>query len=103
LFVFLLGNIKASGMSLNQQGYSAKDAVSASWLHESGITGSGSWNFGSYMREDIVEIYGSTGKITFSVFENVPLLLTNNETKLIIEHPENIQLHHVQRCTKLNL
>jgi hypothetical protein len=27
------------------------------------------------MREDIVEIYGSTGKITFSVFENVPLLL----------------------------
>jgi hypothetical protein len=42
LFV-LLGNIKeASGMSLNQQDlYSAKDAVSASWLHESGITGSG--------------------------------------------------------------
>jgi hypothetical protein len=33
---------EASGMSLNQQGlYSAKDAVSASWLHESGITGSG--------------------------------------------------------------
>jgi len=101
LFVFLLGNIKeASGMSLNQQGlYSAKDAVSASWLHESGITGSGSWNFGSYVREDIVEIYGSTGKITFSVFENVPLLLTNveGETKLIIEHPENIQLYHVQQ------
>jgi predicted dehydrogenase len=104
LFVFLLGNIKeASGMSLNQQDlYSAKDAVTASWLHESGITGSGSWNFGSYMREDIVEIYGSTGKITFSVFENVPLLLTNNEgeTKLIIEHPENIQLHHVQQMHK---
>jgi hypothetical protein len=54
------------------------------------------------MREDIVEIYGSTGKITFSVFENVPLLLTNNEgeTKLIIEHPENIQLHHVQQMHK---
>jgi hypothetical protein len=60
-------------VSLNQQGlYSAKDAVSASWLHESGITGSGGWNFGSYMREDIVEIYGSKGKITFSVFENDP-------------------------------
>ena len=101
LFVFLLGNIKeASGVSLNQQGlYSAKDAVSASWLHESGITGSGSWNFGSYMREDLVEIYGSKGKITFSVFENVPILLTNDEgeTKLIIEHPENIQLYHVQQ------
>jgi 1,5-anhydro-D-fructose reductase (1,5-anhydro-D-mannitol-forming) len=44
LIVFLLGNIKeVSGMSLNQQGlYSAKDAVSATWLHDSGITGSGS-------------------------------------------------------------
>lgn len=57
LIVFLLGNIKeVSGTSINQQGmYSAKDAVSASWLHESGITDSGSWNFGPYMREDIVE------------------------------------------------
>jgi 1,5-anhydro-D-fructose reductase (1,5-anhydro-D-mannitol-forming) len=101
LFTFLLGDIKeASGISLNQQGlYSAKDAVSASWLHESGITGSGSWNFGSYTREDLVEIYGSKGKITFSVFENEPLLLRNDEgeTRLFIEHPENIQLHHVQQ------
>lgn len=101
LFIFLLGDIKeASGISLNQQGlYSAKDAVSASWLHESGVTGSGSWNFGSYLREDTVEIYGSKGKITFSVFENEPLLLKNGqgETKLYIEHPENIQLYHVQQ------
>ncbi|MGO4818388.1 Gfo/Idh/MocA family protein [Flavobacterium sp. W22_SRS_FP1] len=106
LFTFLLGDIKeASGISLNQQGlYSAKDAVSASWLHESGITGSGSWNFGSYTREDLVEIYGSKGKITFSVFENEPLLLRNDEgeTRLFIEHPENIQLHHVQKmCESL--
>jgi hypothetical protein len=56
-------------------------------LAESRITGSGSWNFGSYMGEDIVEIYGSKGKITFSVFENDPLLLNDEgETKLIIEH-----------------
>ena len=101
LFVFLLGNIKeVSGTSINQQGlYSAKDAVTASWVHESGITGSGSWNFGCYMREDTVEIYGSRGKIIFSVFENEPLLLTNEqgEIKLDIEHPENIQLYHVQQ------
>lgn len=101
LFTFLLGNIKnASGISLNQQGlYSAKDTVSASWVHESGITGSGSWNFGCFMREDSVEIYGSKGKITFSVFENEPLVLTTEqgEIKLHIEHPENIQLYHVQK------
>lgn len=101
LFVFLLGNIKeVSGISLNQQGlYTAKDSVSASWTHDTGITGSGSWNFGSYTREDTVEIYGSKGKITFSVFENEPLVLTNDQgkTKLHIEHPENIQLYHVQK------
>ena len=100
LFIYLLGNIKdVNGISTNQQGlYSAKDAVSACWLHESGITGTGSWNFGSSMREDKVEIYGSKGKITFSVFENDPLILTNDiEQKIInIEHPENIQLYHVQ-------
>jgi hypothetical protein len=37
-----------------------------------GITGSGSWNFGSYMREDIVKYTVVKEKITFSVFENDP-------------------------------
>ena len=101
LFIHLLGKIKeVSGISLNQQGlYSSKDTVTACWVHETGVTGTGSWNFGCYEREDKVEIYGSKGKITFSVFENVPLVLTNEEgeTALNIEHPENIQLYHVQQ------
>jgi 1,5-anhydro-D-fructose reductase (1,5-anhydro-D-mannitol-forming) len=101
LFTHLLGNIKeVSGVSLNQQGlYSAKDAAAACWLHESGITGSGSWNFGCYEREDKVDIYGSKGKITFSVFENDLIVLSNEQgqTELFIEHPENIQLYHVQQ------
>ncbi|AOW08972.1 Gfo/Idh/MocA family protein [Flavobacterium gilvum] len=99
LFVHYLGPIKeVSGISLNQQGlYSSKDAAVASWLHESGVTGSGSWNFGSFEREDVVEIYGSKGKITFSIFENDPLILktADGESKHIIEQPENIQLYHV--------
>ncbi|WP_035668717.1 Gfo/Idh/MocA family protein [Flavobacterium sp. 83] len=101
LFIHLLGNVKdVSGISLNQQGlYSAKDAVTACWVHESGITGTGSWNFGCYEREDKVEIFGSKGKITFSVFENEPLVLSNEQgkTELFIEHPENIQLYHVKQ------
>ena len=101
LFTFLLGDIKdVSGYSLNQQGlYSAKDAITASWLHESGITGNGNWNFGSYKREDSVEISGSQGKINFSIFENEPIKLINEEgeVELFIEHPENVQLYHVER------
>ncbi|MFV5700380.1 Gfo/Idh/MocA family protein [Flavobacterium sp. XS2P12] len=101
LFIHLLGNIKeVSGISLNQQGlYSAKDAATACWVHESGITGTGSWNFGCYEREDKVEIFGSKGKITFSVFENEPLVLSNEQgkTEVFVEHPENIQLYHAKQ------
>ncbi|WP_418636662.1 Gfo/Idh/MocA family protein [Winogradskyella sp.] len=100
LFTFLLGDIvQANGISINQQGlYSAKDAVTANWLHKSGITGSGSWNFGTEKREDIVQIYGNDGKIEFSVFDEKPIILECNgvSKSLVIEHPENIQLHHVQ-------
>ena len=100
LFIHLLGDIKeASGISLNQQGlYTAKDAVTVCWLHESGITGTGSWNFGCSLREDTVEIYGSKDKISFSVFNEEPLVLSNEQgkTELFIAHPENIQLYHVK-------
>ncbi|WP_348798053.1 Gfo/Idh/MocA family protein [Flavobacterium adhaerens] len=101
LFAHYFGNIKeVTGLSLNQQGlYTAKDACVAHWIHESGVTGSGSWNFGSFEREDVVEIYGSKGKITFSIFENDPLILKTpeGESKHEIHHPENIQLYHVEQ------
>jgi 1,5-anhydro-D-fructose reductase (1,5-anhydro-D-mannitol-forming) len=101
LFVHYFGAVtNVSGISLNQQGlYTSKDAATACWLHETGITGSGSWNFGTLKREDQVAIYGSEGKIVFSIFENEPLLLTTSDgtTKHEIAHPENIQLYHVQQ------
>ncbi len=100
LFIFLLGNISnANGIATNQQGlYTAMDAVTGNWLHNSGVTGSGSWNFGSKKREDNVRIYGSDGSIEFSVFHEQPIILkSNGNTKsMFIEHPENIQLYHVQ-------
>lgn len=98
-FHYILGDIESvNGQSLNQQGlYSAKDALSASWIHKNGITGSAFWNFGSWKREDTVEIIGSKGSIVFSVFDKNPVqLITSNGTvSLTIEHPENIQLYHV--------
>lgn len=101
LFVYLLGEIKnASGVNLNQQNwYSAKDAIAATWLHKSGITGTGSWNFGCHFLEDKATIYGSKGKITFSIFEenNILLETENNTTELFIPHPENVQLFHVKK------
>lgn len=100
LFTYFLGNIKeAKGISTNQQNlYSAKDAISACWIHENGATGAGNWDFGTYSRVDKVEIYGEKGTIEFSVFDENPIkLITKKEQhSLSIEHPEHVQFYHVQ-------
>ena len=100
LFNYLLGDIEeARGFSSNQQKlYSAIDCVAAVWQHKTGITGSGNWNFGTCHRQDKVIITGSKGAIQFSIFDNSPLILKNEEgeIKLEIEHPKHIQLHHVE-------
>lgn len=99
LFCYLLGPVvEAKGVALNQQGlYSAKDAITACWEHESGITGYGNWNFGSYGHEDSVEIIGDEGKISFSIFHDNPLELENEGGKetLEISNPRHIQKYHV--------
>jgi predicted dehydrogenase len=99
LFIYFLGDIEiANGIATNQMGlYSAKDAVVASWMHKSGVTGNGSWNFGCYQREDKVEILGSDGKIIFSIFNEEPIILLNSqgEEKLEIPNPRHIQEFHV--------
>ena len=103
LFTYFLGEVKeASGISLNQQGlYAAKDAISACWLHKGGITGVAVWNFGIEPM-DRVEIFGSKGKIQFSVFEENPLILDKDGKmiELFIEHPKHVQLPHVENMKK---
>lgn len=99
LFCFLLGPVvEAKGVALNQQGlYSAKDAITACWEHDSGITGYGNWNFGSYAHEDSVEIIGHEGKISFSIFHDNPLQLENGQGRetMEINNPKHIQKYHV--------
>jgi len=101
LFCYLLGPIvEAKGVAVNQQGlYSGKDAVTACWVHENGITGYGNWNFGSYGHEDSVEIIGDLGKISFAIFHDKPLKLQNQQgtETLEIDNPKHIQEHHVAR------
>lgn len=99
LFCYFLGDIiEASGFARNQQNlYTAFDTVSGSWVHEGGITGSGSWNFGSYRPLDEVKILGSAGEIHFSVLHEEPieLLTKEKEESLFIEHPKHLHQFHV--------
>ncbi|MCF7560665.1 Gfo/Idh/MocA family oxidoreductase [Sabulilitoribacter multivorans] len=100
LFTFFLGNIKeAYGVSINQQNlYTANDAVSSCWLHENGITGSGTWNFGCNDHVDDVVIYGNKGTIEFSIFHENPVVLKSSlkNESIFIENPKHIQTPHVE-------
>ncbi len=104
LFTYLLGDIEeAKGIASNQQGlYSAYDTVTGSWMHKNGITGAGTWNFGSHEAVDKVEIFGSEGKICFSVLHEAPIeLITKIHHKsLEIEHPKHLHEFHVLNMQK---
>lgn len=95
---FLLGPIKeAKGISLNQSGYyPADDIVTATFLFESGVAGTGSWCFTvpENMKTDKTVIIGSSGKITFSFFENQDIFVEKSDGSTLhytIPHPDNIQ------------
>ena len=104
LFIHFLGDIsEASGISSNQQKlYSAMDTIAGNWIHKSGITGTGHWNFGAFERKDKVEIIGSEGKIVFSIFGEVPIqiITLNNQQSIDIENPKHIQYYHAENMKK---
>lgn len=100
LFNFLLGNIEsANGKSENKLGlYSAKNVVSATWHHASGVKGIGSWDFTADKRQDEVHIKGSLGSIAFSVFGDNPVIKQIGGFKeyFDVPNPKHIQSFHVQ-------
>lgn len=104
LFAYLLGDYtQAKGITTNQQKlYSSYDAVSATWQHSSGVTGVGSWNFGSQSRQDNVVIYGSKGEIEFSIFDEVAIKLSSGQKseEFSVENPKHIQQYHVENMKK---
>lgn len=100
---YLLGPVKeAKGFSLNQTGnYPADDIVTATFLFESGISGTGSWCFTipENLKNDTTVIVGSGGKITFSFFENQDIYVEKSDGSsqhYNIPHPENIQQPLIQ-------
>jgi predicted dehydrogenase len=94
IFDFLLGPITSvQGIASNQAGYySAEDIVSGTFLFESGVHGVGKWCFTAFENEDINEIIGSKGKITFSTFGNEPIRLTTEQgtEEWSFERPQHV-------------
>ncbi|WP_298789256.1 Gfo/Idh/MocA family protein [uncultured Marinococcus sp.] len=100
LFDYLLGplnEVKGSAVNLADS-YPAEDTVSGTWKFENGGVGIGVWNFSSYSKEDDNRIVGTKGEITFSTFDDKPIILLNEagEESFYIEHPKHIQYYHIQ-------
>jgi predicted dehydrogenase len=101
LFAFYFGDYQqVQGIAKNQQGlYSAFDAVTASWIHINGITGSGFWNFGCNNNTDQAEIFGSHGKLIFSIFDEKPIhiITAQGDETIHIDNPHHVQMPHVEK------
>lgn len=100
LLDFLLGPIaEAAGGAANQGGfYAAEDIVSASLAFESGARGAGLWCFTADRNEDRVEIVGSAGRLVFSTFDDVPVVLERDgrAESFTVPHPAHVQQPLIQ-------
>lgn len=82
---------KAHGYKANRSGrYDVEDTVNAVFQFESGLTGSGAWCFSAHEsgRDDRIEVFGSKGRLAFSVYTPKPIHLYTNEGVQPIEAPQ---------------
>lgn len=100
---FIFGPIeRVKANALNQAHlYPAEDLVMANWMHESGVAGTGTWCFttSDYNNLDEVEIIGDQGRIIFSTFKSVPVVLENGtgHHKFPFERPKHVQSHLMEK------
>lgn len=100
---FLFGPVtEVRGIAKNLGGYyPAEDTVSAVFTFESGVTGTGSWSFlaGKEAEEDVIEISGTKGKLTFSCFllGEVQWTYAEGTKSFSFQNPENISHYLIQQ------
>ncbi len=94
---FVFGPIeKVRANALNQAKlYPAEDLVMANWIHESGVAGTGTWCFTTSDNNDLdeVEIIGDQGRVIFSTFKSIPVVLENKTGRheFPFERPKHVQ------------
>jgi len=91
--------VEAHGIAANLGGlYAAEDTVTATWRHESGLPGDGSWCYVCAHDEERIEIFGSRGRIELACFNDSPLKLFNESgaQELAIANPQHVQQPFIQ-------
>jgi predicted dehydrogenase len=103
---FLFGPIrKVKSNAVNQAGlYKAEDFVSAEFIFDNNIVGTGMWCFSVSpdSSRDIIEITGDKGSIKFSTFSFEPIVLTNDSGRqeFINERPEHVQYYLIEKIVQ---
>jgi predicted dehydrogenase len=101
---FIFGKVTdIHGNAANLGGlYAAEDTISAAWVHESGVLGSGSWSFvvDKNSEMDEIEIIAEKGKITLSCFAypgSIKVTTNGGVTEISLDNPEHISQNLVQQ------
>ncbi len=97
--------VHAHGYPTNRGGlYKTEDNISACFLFESGIAGSGSWCFvgAKNSQVDRIEVIGDRGSLAFSVFTYDPIHLRNEEgsRSFRIPNPTHVQMPLIQNIVE---
>ena len=100
LIDFLLGPLESvHGMASNQAScYEVEDSVAVHFRMGCGSLGVAFWNFASSVHRDLIEITGTQGRLSLSVFANeaVRLDLGDQTECFDIAHPKHIQQPMIQ-------
>lgn len=104
IMVYLLGNFtEINGIaSNNNKEYDVEDIVVMSFKTNSGILGTANFNSLSLTKKDKMVIYGTKGKIEFSIHGNEPITITNalGEKNIEICNPKIIQENMVKNVVE---
>jgi 1,5-anhydro-D-fructose reductase (1,5-anhydro-D-mannitol-forming) len=100
LLDYVLGPVSTVwGGAANQGGfYPAEDIVTAAFAFESGVRGTGMWCFTADRDIDRVEVVGTGGRLVFSTFDDVPIIVERDggAEAFMIEHPPHVQQPLIQ-------
>jgi predicted dehydrogenase len=78
--------------------YRAEDTVVASYRFAAGVHGSGTWCYAADFEEEYNEIVGSAGRIRFSTYTPVPIVITRGGTseELAVADPPHVHQPMIQ-------
>lgn len=103
---FIFGPItKINSIVLNQSGlYKPEDFVTAEFLFQGNIVGTGIWCFSASLESarDTIEIIGNKGSIHFSTFSFDPIVLNNEagRQEFVNERPEHVQFYLIEKVVQ---